>query len=452
MTAGSGDPRTRLRVVVAGGGIAGAEALLALRALGGDRVSLTLVSPSEELFLPALSVAEAFARGQAERYPLDALLNSVEADHVLGSLAAVEPDEHRIRLEHDRAVEFDALVLAVGGRAVARVANATTWWPTGDAKDFGGLLRDLEEGYTKRVAFVIPPGAVWPLPLYELALLTAREVNGMGIDDAELTVITPEAIPLSLFGPAAAVAVREELERMSIGLETATVARIDRSPRSQVVLEPTGRRLEVDRVVALPGVEGPRLPGTTHNADGFIRVGRNGRMVGSDAVWAAGDAIAYPVKFGGLATQQADLVAADIAALARGTSAPEASGLHLRGILMTGGAPRPIGEGTLATAGERRRPIWRPDAKVLGQYLTPFLASLREPAAPEDEAAGVAVDEALPGPEHGEDVSFHALWRREQGSEDYLRRLGHLMHDYESSHRQSAALLQAHGHLGGQPS
>ena len=105
---------------------------------------------------------------------------------------------------------------------------------------------------------------------------------------------------------------------------------------------------------------------------------------------------------------------------------------------MTGGAPRPIGEATPATPGERRVPIWQPDAKVLGQYLTPFLARLSEPEAPEAAAAGVAVDEALPGPEHGEDISFHALWRREQASEDYLRRLGHLMHDYESSHRQSA--------------
>jgi len=35
----------------------------------------------------------------------------------------------------------------------------------------GGLLRDVEDGYTKRLAVVIPAGPVWPLRGYELALL-----------------------------------------------------------------------------------------------------------------------------------------------------------------------------------------------------------------------------------------------------------------------------------------
>ena len=73
-----------LRVVVAGGGIAAAEVLLALRDLAGDRVSLTLVSPSDELVLPALSVAEPFALGHAQRYALAELLTRVGGDLVAG--------------------------------------------------------------------------------------------------------------------------------------------------------------------------------------------------------------------------------------------------------------------------------------------------------------------------------------------------------------------------------
>ena len=79
-----GVPRP-LRVVVAGGGIAAAEVLLALRDLAGDRVSLTLVSPSDELILPALSVAEPFALGRAQRYALAELLTCVGGDLVAGS-------------------------------------------------------------------------------------------------------------------------------------------------------------------------------------------------------------------------------------------------------------------------------------------------------------------------------------------------------------------------------
>jgi hypothetical protein len=61
---------------------------------------------------------------------------------------------------------FEALLLAPGGRAAAGVEGATTWWPGGDSEDYGGLLRDIDEGYTKRLAIVVPLGTVWPLPAY----------------------------------------------------------------------------------------------------------------------------------------------------------------------------------------------------------------------------------------------------------------------------------------------
>ena len=57
-----------------------------------------------------------------------------------------------------------------------------------------------------------PANAVWPLPAYELAILTAGEARAMARDDLEITVLTPEAAPLSLFGPQASAAMIEELE------------------------------------------------------------------------------------------------------------------------------------------------------------------------------------------------------------------------------------------------
>ena len=75
-----------------------------------------------------------------------------------------------------------------------------TWWPGGDPDAYGGLLRDIDEGYSKRIAIVVPPGAVWPLPAYELALMTAGEARDMGHDDVSVTVVTPERRALSLFG------------------------------------------------------------------------------------------------------------------------------------------------------------------------------------------------------------------------------------------------------------
>jgi sulfide:quinone oxidoreductase len=435
-------------VVVAGGGIAGVEALLALRELAGDRVALTLVSANDELVLPALSVAEPFALGHAQRYGLVDLLKRVDGRLVPGSLAAVDDQQREVHLDDGTTLGFDALVIATGARAVAAVEHATTWWPGGDAEAFGGLLRDLEEGYTKRVAFVIPPGAVWPLPLYEIALMTAREVWGMGIDDSDLTVITPEAVPLAVFGTAAAAALREELDGVGIHLESATVARVQRGHPLEIVLQPSTRRLEVDRVIALPGVEGPRIPGTTQNDAGFILVGANGQMGDSDCVWAAGDAIAYPVKFGGLASQQADAVAADLAARISGGEPPAPAALTLRGVLMTGATPRRLG-GASPTSPADDRPLWRPEAKVSGTYLTPYLERLEGAVDPGERGDAVVVQETLPGVESGEPEAFHALWRAEHGSAEHLQRLGHEMHDYQARHERAAEVLRDHGQLGG---
>ena len=62
--------RGRLRVLVAGGGVAALEVLLALRELAGRRVEVTLLSPDREFVYRPVTVAEAFGRGEARSYPL----------------------------------------------------------------------------------------------------------------------------------------------------------------------------------------------------------------------------------------------------------------------------------------------------------------------------------------------------------------------------------------------
>ena len=119
---------------------------------------------------------------------------------------------------------------------------------------YGGLLRDLEEGYAKRLAIVVPPGAVWPLPAYELALMTAGEAQEMGQSDVQVTVVTPERAPLSLFGEQASEAVADELRWAGVDVKTGVVARKD---GDGLVLEPSGERLDVQRVFAVPRIARP---------------------------------------------------------------------------------------------------------------------------------------------------------------------------------------------------
>jgi sulfide:quinone oxidoreductase len=59
------------RVVVAGGGVAGLEALMALRALAGARVELTLVAPHDDFVYRPLAVDAPYAVARARQASLD---------------------------------------------------------------------------------------------------------------------------------------------------------------------------------------------------------------------------------------------------------------------------------------------------------------------------------------------------------------------------------------------
>jgi sulfide:quinone oxidoreductase len=100
-----------------------------------------------------------------------------------------------------------------------------------------------------------------------------------------------------------------------------------------------GGKVYVDRVVTLPQLTGPRLQGLPHDQNGFIPVDSHGRISGLDAVYAAGDVTAFPLKQGGLAAQQADAVAETIAAELGIPITPQPFKPVLRGLLITDGAP-----------------------------------------------------------------------------------------------------------------
>ena len=61
------------RVLIAGGGVAAIEAMLALHALAGDRVEIELLGAEPHFWHRPLSVAEPFGLGKATRYEVGAL-------------------------------------------------------------------------------------------------------------------------------------------------------------------------------------------------------------------------------------------------------------------------------------------------------------------------------------------------------------------------------------------
>jgi sulfide:quinone oxidoreductase len=370
------------RVIVAGGGVAGIEALLALHALGGDRVELTLVSPTPDFVYRPLAVAEPFALGHRRRTPLTEAARAADATFVQAPITGVDLAEHTVHLGDGSTLAYDALVLATGAASEPAfgTANVFNWDDTSDAEHVGGLLRDLEEGYSHSLAIVIPPGPGWPLPAYELALLISSEARGMGME-AEITLVTPEKAPLAIFGSRAVEVVTEELNDAGIHVELGAYAELDAGPPRAIVLRPSNRRLEVNRVLALPRLRGRAPDGIPADPDGFLTVDPHGRVAGVERVWAAGDGVAFPVKFGGLAAEQADAVAADIAADAGAAVERTPFRPVLRGRLLTSRGARYMrydadgggGEGEAAT-----HTLWWPPSKVNGRYLSPWLAARDE--------------------------------------------------------------------------
>jgi sulfide:quinone oxidoreductase len=366
------------RVVIAGGGVAGIEALLALHALAAHRVELTLVAPTEDFVYRPLAVAEPFALGSPRRTPLADAARAADATFVQAPLIGVDVNERKVRLGDGQELGYDSLLLATGAAAVPAFTNGVTTWDDSAGVDVvGGLLRDLEEGYSQRLAIVVPPGPGWPLPAYELALLIAGQARGMGMDP-EITLVTPEQAPLAIFGSRAVEVIRDELERAGVRLELGAYATLEGGSHRVLVLRPSGRRLDVERVLALPRLRGRAPRGIPADPDGFVTVDEHGRVVGAEAVWAAGDGIAFPVKFGGLAAEQADAAAADIAAQAGAQVERKPFRPVLRGRLLTSRGPRYLRYDAAGGSGEGEattHTLWWPPGKVAGRYLAPWLAA-----------------------------------------------------------------------------
>jgi sulfide:quinone oxidoreductase len=137
-----------------------------------------------------------------------------------------------------------------------------------------------------------------------------------------------------------------------------------------------GEAIEADRVIALPRLEGPRLAGLPCDAGGFLPTDEYCRVGSEPDVYAAGDATQFPLKQGGIAAQQADVAAADIASRAGSTVEATPFKPVLRGLLLTGMAARFLrAEPGTAVSSIDTEALWWPPAKIVGRYLAPFLAS-----------------------------------------------------------------------------
>jgi sulfide:quinone oxidoreductase len=367
----------RPRVLIAGAGVAGLETLLALHALAPDRVDITLLSPELKFVNRSMAVDQPFKPQRVRGLRLRDAADELDATWYRGAIDRVDHGHHRVVTRLGDVLSYDMLVLAVGAHPTREweMEGVLTYHGGRDGPRYRMLLQHLREGRVKRVAFVRPAGPSWPLPLYDLALMTAAECSTQHAVD--LSLVTPEAEPLGIFGKPASDAIRQLLDEHGVTLYTDSYA--VPGPRGWRDVSPGGQRIAADRVVTEPRLAGPRLRGVPCDRDGFIETDRHGRLPGRDGVFAAGDATTFPIKQGGLAAQQADAVAEAIAASVGADVEPQPFRPILRGLLLTGGRERYLRADISGGGGDdstmTNEALWWPPNKLSGRYLAPYLSA-----------------------------------------------------------------------------
>ena len=376
--------------------MAALEATLALRALAEERVAITLVAPESDFTYRPLAVAEPFRVGDVGRFPLRPLVEAAGAELRRGSVAAIDPDRRVVVAEGGQEeLPYEVLLLALGAVPRSALPGALTFRGPQDGSALAALLERAVVGDLRSLVFALPAGVTWPLPLYELALLTWTYLSERGTTGIELSLVTPEEAPLAVFGAKASEAIRDLFETREIPLRT----KITPVQFSEGILSLTPEgQIETEAVVALPRLEGPHLPGVPCDPNGFVPTDDFGRVGSEVDVYAAGDLTQFPLKQGGIAAQQADVAAASIAAQVGADVEVTPFRPVLRGLLLTGAVPRFLRAqvGTADSVADTEA-LWWPPAKIVGRYLAPFLAArLGLPETPPSTVTGaVPVDVEL---------------------------------------------------------
>lgn len=375
------------RVLIAGGGVAALEAVLTLQELAQSPLEIVLLAPNRHFEYTPLSVAEPFDLGRAHRFELAEILGQRGVETISDSLAAVDAERRQVQTEAGVTLPYTALLVATGAGRRGSLPGAITFSGARTAPDVRRLLREAESGELAHLVFAVPPGVTWSLPAYELALMSGADLTEKGAETT-ISILTPEPRPVDAFGARASAAVAEMLELRGIAFRTGEALRV----QAGELLLTEGAPLAADVVVALPQLLAPEIEGLPADSEGFVPIDEHGRVHGLPGVYAAGDATDFSLKQGGIAAQQADAAAEAIAAELGFDVDPAPFRPVLRGLLLTGRAPRYLRAEVLSGGASRssaeEEAIWWPPAKIAGRRLGPFLALHGVPGgAPPDAVA-----------------------------------------------------------------
>lgn len=351
---------------------------MALRALAGGLVHVELLAPDVEFRYRPVAVAAPFGMGEVRRFELARIAADHDAHYRQDALVEIDRRASLAVTEAGDRLAYDYLVVAIGARPTAAIEGALTFGGEPARPATEALLDAVQKGAVRRILFAAPADLAWVVPLYELALFTAAWAQRRQLAGLELAIVTPERRPLEAFGAAAGEAVAELLSDAGIEFQEGCVGVAFDGHELSLRDAPA---MSADAVIALPKLVGRPVPGLPHDTEGFIPVDRHGAVRGMPRVYAAGDGTTFPIKQGGLASQQADAVAEAVAADAGALHRAKPFHPVLRGLLLTGAEPRYLRATQDPDVSEVAfTPLWWPPSKIAGKYLAPYLARWSDPA------------------------------------------------------------------------
>ena len=396
----------KFRVLIAGGGVAGLEALLALRDMAGDRVEVTLAAPVPDFVYKPLAVETPFSPEPVPRMALEPIVSDAGATFLELGLARMHTERHLAELSDGSEFEYDAAVICIGAKPRIVFGHGATLRTSGEPIDIDALLAAAADHSSKRLILALPPMGSWPLPVYELALMAQRRAGDLSLK-VRCMIVTPEEAPLAVFGRGASDAVAELLATRSI--EVRTAARAHEDPSGRLVLTPGDEHLDYGALLALPELYGPGIAGLPADEKSFLPIDEHARVIGAADVYAAGDGTNFPIKHGGLGAQQADAAAQDIAVRAGAREQAEPFHPVIRGKLVTGDESLSLTADIGGGGGEGEASLdylWWPPQKIAGRYLSALLAG-EEPHVPEPPPEhAIDVEVALPVEWHSEPMAL----------------------------------------------
>ncbi len=348
---------TSKTALILGGGVGGLVAAHRLRrALPRDHRVILIERERQHLFQPSLLwLAVGDRRPNQIQRPLDGLARK-GIELVTATVETLDPARRAVNAG-GREYAGDALIVALGAELAPETIpgladGGHNLYSAGGAMAIRDALQAFRRG---RVAIVTAaPAYKCPAAPYEAAMLVAAWLRRhRRRDSSELDFYAAEPGPMAVAGPEVSTAVRQMVESHGIRYHPEhQVVSVDPSARSLAFAN--GTRAAYDLLIYIPPHRAPvvvRKAGLAPEG-GWVGVDRGTFETTIPGVYAIGDVTTVPLamgkplpKAGVFAHRQAEVVAANIAAMWTGSATRQAFDGHGACFLETGDGRAGFGTG-----------------------------------------------------------------------------------------------------------